>query len=86
LITGCAIGGTLIAILSGPLIAVWIENLILSSLTWAAFAFILYGYFYKKDGQKTAMTDILLGVGIGITLAWFVGAGNGTLSLSDITF
>jgi hypothetical protein len=86
LIMGSIVGGILIGSLSGTLAPSWLENVILSSMTWTAFAFIIFGYFYRKKGQKTISTDILLGIGIGITLAWFVGAGNGSITLSDITF
>ncbi len=86
LAVGFAIGGTLLALFSGTLAATWVENLILSCMTYAGFALILFGYFYKKNGQKTFATDFLLGIGIGLALAWFVGAGNGSLTLSDITF
>jgi hypothetical protein len=86
IVLGSVIGGVLLALFSGSLAPFWIQNIVLSGMTWSAFALILFGYFYKKNGEKTFSIDFLFGIGIGMTLAWFVGAGNGTLTLSDITF
>jgi peptidoglycan/LPS O-acetylase OafA/YrhL len=80
LIIGSTIGGILVLSFSGNLLAAWIESIILSFVTYGGIALIIFGYLYKKNGQKTFVSDFALGVGIGLIVVWFVGAGNGTIT------
>lgn len=64
----------------------WIGSAVLSVMTYLGLALILFGYFYKRGETKRFAADFTLALGIGIILVWFVGAGNGTLTLTDITY
>ncbi len=86
LVLGFALGSALVVIFSGSFQPSWLASGILSSMTYGGFALILFGYFYKRNGDKTFIKDFLLGTGIGLILVWFVAAGNGTLSLVNISY
>jgi hypothetical protein len=77
LILGVAFGFTLEAILviasSGSSSPFWL-GAIVSFITYGAFALVLFGFFYRKGGERTLAADLLLGIGIGIILVWFIGA------------
>ena len=86
LVLGFIVGAILVLVFSGISSPAWIGSVVLSSMTFSGFALILFGYFYKRKGVKTFSSDFLLGFGIGLILVWFVGAGNGTLTLTDISY
>jgi len=80
LILGIVFGFTLEAILvvvsSGSPSSFWWSGAIVSFITYGAFALILFGLFYRKGGERTLIADLLLGIGIGIILVWFIGASG----------
>jgi len=86
LVLGFIAGAILVLVFSGITSPAWIGSDVLSSMTFSGFALILFGYFYKRKGVKTFAADFLLAFGIGLILVWFVGAGNGTLTLTDISY
>ncbi|MGI0091221.1 MAG: hypothetical protein ACREBS_05890 [Nitrososphaerales archaeon] len=86
LLLGFVFGAILVLVFSSSIAPSWIGDIILSSMTYGSFALVLFGYFYKKDGRKTFAADFLFGLGVGLILVWFVGAGNGTLTMSDINY
>ena len=86
LVLGFIAGAILVLVFSGITSPAWIGSYVLSSMTFSGFALILFGYFYKRKGVKTFAADFLLAFGIGLILVWFVGAGNGTLTLTDISY
>lgn len=83
---GILIGGGLLLTYTGNLPSSGVPSIILSIMTYAGFAFIAFGYFYKKGGKKTFLGDFVLGVGIGLIVVWFINAGignPGAVPLSD---
>jgi hypothetical protein len=80
LIVGVSLGSVVIFVFSGSIMSSLVESIFLSFVTYGGFALILGGYFYKKNGQKTFASDFALGMGIGMIMVWFVGAGNGTIT------
>ncbi len=86
IVLGVSVGSAALIIFSGNLEPSWVGNVVLSTMTYLGFALILFGYFYKRGETKNFTADFFLALGIGIILVWFVGAGNGTLTLTDITY
>lgn len=90
LITGVTIGAILILIFSGINVSqsdqLSLASVVLSGMTYSGFALVLFGYLYKRGGAKNFMADFLLGVGIGIILVWFVGAGNGSIPGNGVLY
>ena len=76
IVFGFGIESILEAVSSGSLSFSWLSGAILTIVTYGAFALILFGFFYRKDGHKTLSADFLLGIGIGIILVWFIGASG----------
>ena len=86
LVIGALLGTTFLLVFSGNFQPPWIGSAALSAMTYLGFALVLFGYFYKRGKTKNFAADFLLALGIGILLVWFVGAGNGTLTLTDLTY
>jgi hypothetical protein len=55
-------------------------------MTYSGFALTLFGFFYKKNGARNFTGDFLLGLGIGLIITWFFGAGNGTITSIDLNY
>jgi hypothetical protein len=82
---GVVIGAILVSIFSA-FDPTWVGDAILSGMTYGGFAFIIFGFLYKKNGAKNFIADFFLGVGIGLILVWFIGAGNGTITSIDLNY
>ena len=78
--------GSLLIIVFSAFNPQWIGDTVLSSMTYFGFGVTLFGWFYKRNGEKNFTADFLLGLGIGLLVVWFVGAGNGTLTYTDIAY
>jgi hypothetical protein len=86
LMLGVSAGTGCLLIFSGSFEPSWIGSAVLSAMTYTGIALILFGYFYKRGETRNFVADFFLALGIGIILVWFVGAGNGTLTLTDINY
>jgi hypothetical protein len=82
---GAAIGASLLATFS-TFSPSWLGSIVLSGMTYSGFAFILFGFFYKKNGVQNFTGDFLLGLGVGLIVVWFIGAGNGTITSIDLNY
>jgi hypothetical protein len=86
IVLGVASGATLVLVFSSASIPGWLGDGVLSAMTYAGFALILFGYFYRRGKTRNFASDFTLAIGIGIILVWFIGAGNGTITFTDLPF
>jgi hypothetical protein len=57
------------------------SNLVLSGVTFLGIGLAAGGYFSHWKGDRSFTTFFILGLGIGITLVSFIGAGYGSIFL-----
>ena len=76
--SGFVFEAILVTVLSGNFSPSWLGNTIVLIVSYGGFGLIIFGYLYKKNGEKPFSSDFILGMGIGIILVWFIGAGSGS--------
>ena len=74
-VVGFVVATILVLVSSGNLVPSWVANTILSVMTYSGFAFVILGYFYKRNGKKPFAADFMLGFGVGLILIYYVEAG-----------
>lgn len=75
LLAGFISASVLVLSLSRSIMAAQAANTVLSAMTYSGFALVIFGYFYKRKGQKNFTADFLLGLGLGLILIYYVEAG-----------
>ena len=76
IIVGLALAAIFAVAFSGNAFPSWVGNAVMSATTYMGIAFAIFGYFYKKNGQKTFASDFLLGFGIGLILIYWIEDGQ----------
>ena len=89
-VLGCLVGGATLLTYARDIspagIATGLPSIIVSIMTYGGFDLIAFGYLYKKNGKKTFVGDLALGLGIGLIVVWFINAGfdnTAAIPLSD---